>query len=463
MSNKNMIQSMVSNLQEFNDILTKSGINCFQSFVIGFVCGLDSDTENIQQHIEMIKQVCKTSNLEEQEDSQFNDRRQNGDKKQENIKNNNEEQFESTPPLNDINLNQQSDEWNNQGQQKESKSSKGNFYLQGQGKKSKPDQSMSDYNDSNGFNKNDRNKSQKESNSRTDYDNDADEQNSDFDVQQYMKQFQNYDEDEQKTLELIRQLQEEEEQDINMKNNEDDDIECPICMCELYTESVLALENCDHVFHKECLLEYLKNKIQDRKAQILCPDEKCKTEILVEDFKQLLGKEMYDNYVQYSLQSYVDEHGDEMSWCPTADCKYVFAFDENEDDAFFKCPMCKKEYCLKCRVIFHKGMTCKEYEITNKKDENDAKFEKFVKGKKFKQCIKCKFWVEKNQGCDHMTCRCKYEFCYKCGGKYRECECVQKFKEQQERLQQRRLARQQQKALKKPKGAPRARGRRAQN
>ena len=67
--------------------------------------------------------------------------------------------------------------------------------------------------------------------------------------------------------------------------------------------------------------------------------------------------------------------------------------------------------------------------------ENDLKFEKFVKGKKFKQCSKCQFWVEKNQvtknystqfqGCDHMTCRCKYEFCYKCGGKYMHCECVQ--------------------------------------
>ena len=22
-----------------------------------------------------------------------------------------------------------------------------------------------------------------------------------------------------------------------------------------------------------------------------------------------------------------------------------------------------------------------------------------------------------------MTCRCKYEFCYKCGGKYRSCDC----------------------------------------
>jgi len=49
---------------------------------------------------------------------------------------------------------------------------------------------------------------------------------------------------------------------------------------------------------------------------------------------------------------------------------------------------------------------------------------KFVKGKKFKQCPKCKYWVERATGCDHITCRCRYEFCYKCGGKYRECECV---------------------------------------
>lgn len=47
-----------------------------------------------------------------------------------------------------------------------------------------------------------------------------------------------------------------------------------------------------------------------------------------------------------------------------------------------------------------------------------------MKGQKYKQCPNCKFWVSKNEGCDHMTCRCKYEFCYKCGGKYKACECV---------------------------------------
>ena len=35
----------------------------------------------------------------------------------------------------------------------------------------------------------------------------------------------------------------------------------------------------------------------------------------------------------------------------------------------------------------------------------------------------CHFWVERQSGCSHMTCRCGYEFCYKCGDAYDECEC----------------------------------------
>jgi len=32
-----------------------------------------------------------------------------------------------------------------------------------------------------------------------------------------------------------------------------------------------------------------------------------------------------------------------------------------------------------------------------------------------------------------MTCRCGYEFCYKCGGKYMECECTKKAREEHQR------------------------------
>lgn len=61
-------------------------------------------------------------------------------------------------------------------------------------------------------------------------------------------------------------------------------------------------------------------------------------------------------------------------------------------------------------------MTCAEYRINNSFDKNDEKFINFVKGAKFKQCPKCKYWVERNEGCPTMKCKCGQEFCYSCGG-----------------------------------------------
>jgi len=66
----------------------------------------------------------------------------------------------------------------------------------------------------------------------------------------------------------------------------------------------------------------------------------------------------------------------------------------------------------------------------------DDLFKDFISGTKCKQCPGCKKWVEKNDGCDHITCLCGYEFCYRCGGKYPKCHCyyhrikLQKAKQQ---------------------------------
>jgi hypothetical protein len=61
-------------------------------------------------------------------------------------------------------------------------------------------------------------------------------------------------------------------------------------------------------------------------------------------------------------------------------------------------------------------MSCAEYRISNTFSQDDKKFEEFVRGAKFKQCPKCKFWVERVEGCSTMSCRCGVEFCYDCGG-----------------------------------------------
>ena len=51
-------------------------------------------------------------------------------------------------------------------------------------------------------------------------------------------------------------------------------------------------------------------------------------------------------------------------------------------------------------------MTCAEYRVNNRFDKNDEDFIKFVQGAKFKQCPKCKYWVERNDGCYTMSCKC---------------------------------------------------------
>ena len=108
-------------------------------------------------------------------------------------------------------------------------------------------------------------------------------------------------------------------------------------------------------------------------------------------------------------------------------------------------------------------MTCKEYQISNRVDKNDKLFMKFVKGKKFKMCPFCKFWVEKTVGCDHMRCKCGKEFCYKCGGVYRKCACVKAAQERMRRIQEqqrRRQAAKKAQAKKKPVKRPVSKGRR---
>ena len=64
-----------------------------------------------------------------------------------------------------------------------------------------------------------------------------------------------------------------------------------------------------------------------------------------------------------------------------------------------------------------------EEEIKNAVEEGNDELEQWATESGAKRCAQCKFWVVKNEGCDHMTCRCGYQFHYVCGGKYRECGC----------------------------------------
>lgn len=58
----------------------------------------------------------------------------------------------------------------------------------------------------------------------------------------------------------------------------------------------------------------------------------------------------------------------------------------------------------------------------NCENKVEKDFTKWIgKEQNVKKCPKCKFFIQKNQGCNHMKCAnpsCKYEFCWICMGEY---------------------------------------------
>lgn len=99
---------------------------------------------------------------------------------------------------------------------------------------------------------------------------------------------------------------------------------------------------------------YLKTQIAESKFPVLCPDPKCKHEISDSDLKDLLDAEQYEKFSTFTFNLAVDMQKD-ISWCPTADCKFAFIFNSQEEkkNAELNCPTCKKHYCLNCRVEYH--------------------------------------------------------------------------------------------------------------
>ena len=229
--------------------------------------------------------------------------------------------------------------------------------------------------------------------------------------------------------------------------------DCPICYCEFTTDDGVRLSSdCGHEFCQDCFSQYIVTKAKDGEVlptQMVCPfvdvtsadNKKCNIPLAQGDVLACLASPSdRDRYLRLTLSRTVDLE-DNMGCCPTAGCEFSFEWDE--DNRKLECPLCDQSYCLVCRVGWHTGMRCEVFQEQRKAagggsdgedgDEGDEAFRKFASKNKLKACPKCKFFVEKDYGCDAMHCRCGVVFCFKCGGclkatakknAFKECKCA---------------------------------------
>ncbi|KAI0674525.1 hypothetical protein C8Q78DRAFT_1015358 [Trametes maxima] len=104
-------------------------------------------------------------------------------------------------------------------------------------------------------------------------------------------------------------------------------------------------------------------------------------------------------------------------YCPNPRCSALVQLDEDSEDPQALCPSCNSLICVPCRVVWHDDLTCEEYQALPLDDRSpeDQKALQLIKAENWRRCPSCAFIVELALGCNHITCRCKTEFCFKCG------------------------------------------------
>jgi len=181
--------------------------------------------------------------------------------------------------------------------------------------------------------------------------------------------------------------------------------ECPICITD--KEPMSCTSNCNHPpeYCKDCIITYLKSKISEKQPQIQCL--KCPSYFTPYDIKLFLPPELEMTWSNLTATFFLD-HDENTRYCANTKCESVYLIDP--DDTFFVCQRCQTKTCIRHRVVFHDGISCAEYEMFSLKPvtAND----------KMKHCPKCNHLIEKNEGCNHLTCRCGYEFCWICLAAY---------------------------------------------
>ena len=92
-----------------------------------------------------------------------------------------------------------------------------------------------------------------------------------------------------------------------------------------------------------------------------------------------------------------------------------FFFSLSAACSFFKCHRCNFKSCYTCRTPSHPAMTCAQYQ--SHISPPDPRTKKYL-AENTMVCHGCKRWCQKTEGCDHMTCKCGHEWCWRCGASY---------------------------------------------
>ncbi|CAG8571893.1 1791_t:CDS:2, partial [Racocetra fulgida] len=175
---------------------------------------------------------------------------------------------------------------------------------------------------------------------------------------------------------------------------------CEIC-CDDEDIETLAL-SCGHRFCRSCYEHYLTQKIKEEgeSRRISCMANGCNVIVDEKTVELAVNNDIHES-CEYAIECHVPQ-ASLTSIVPTVECS------------------CSHRFCFGCSLPDHQPSICTLVKRWIKKCEDDSETANWISAHT-KECGKCHSTIEKNGGCNHMTCRkCKYEFCWVCMGPWSE-------------------------------------------
>ena len=175
---------------------------------------------------------------------------------------------------------------------------------------------------------------------------------------------------------------------------------CVLCNGLILNSDLTILEDCPHMFHKNCISKNIEQQMLADSEMITCPLKECKAEIQFHYLELYVSNEMIKNYQENSMQRFIKSGKfGKIIECPNTKCKIQFSVDEGTG----YCPECNSAICGKCFTLLD-NCTCNPIIMK-------------------RQCPQCNIWIDKSRDRYTRCNSCSIFFCFECLNKPAVCKC----------------------------------------
>ncbi|KAI4127902.1 MAG: hypothetical protein LQ338_002987 [Usnochroma carphineum] len=196
--------------------------------------------------------------------------------------------------------------------------------------------------------------------------------------------------------------------------HEPETYECTSCFDEIQSKEAIGVP-CQHRYCTPCFSQLIATAIQN---EAHFPPKCCLQEIPRGVLRNHLGPKelaLFDNKaLEYSVAF------GSRYYCARPECaKWIDITKARAQNGTLECPHCSYSMCTFCRGPVHAA----DHDCPQDLGLNETLQQAERAG--WQRCYNCRALVELNTGCRHITCKCRAEFCYTCGARWRSCACTE--------------------------------------